>query len=90
MRSDRSMTLFLSDPAGYDGGELEIDTPRSRYYAIAVSKSHLNFCAGLARNHSGTHAASCSPLWGEILPFHKHPIRIKTSGVRRVVRTAVF
>lgn len=27
MRSDLSMTLFLSDPASYDGGELEIDTP---------------------------------------------------------------
>jgi PKHD-type hydroxylase len=27
LRSDLSATLFLSDPAGYDGGELEIETP---------------------------------------------------------------
>jgi PKHD-type hydroxylase len=27
LRSDLSMTLFLSDPGSYDGGELELDTP---------------------------------------------------------------
>lgn len=27
LRSDMSLTLFLSDPADYDGGELTVDTP---------------------------------------------------------------
>jgi PKHD-type hydroxylase len=33
MRTDLSFTLFLSDPATYDGGELVIDTPAGDYTA---------------------------------------------------------
>ncbi len=33
MRTDLSFTLFLSDPATYDGGELLIDTPAGDYSA---------------------------------------------------------
>jgi PKHD-type hydroxylase len=33
LRTDLSFTLFLSDPAAYDGGELVIDTPAGDYTA---------------------------------------------------------
>ena len=37
LRSDISMTVFLSDPASYDGGELRLETPFRRRGGEAVS-----------------------------------------------------